>query len=106
MTGEPGRDVSVPATIDHLRRQGFSVDFAVTPDGCLQCGECGHVHSPREAQIVETFRFEGPSNPDDQAIVYGLVCEKCGVRGVLVAAYGPSATAEEAAVVTALVPRS
>jgi hypothetical protein len=52
--------------------------------------------------IESTARFEGASNPDDQAVVFGLHCDGCGVRGVLVTAYGPTATAEEAAVITAL----
>ena len=53
-----------------------------------------------------TATFEGASNPDDRTVGFGLRCAACGVRGVLVAAYGPTATAEEAAVVTAFSPRA
>ena len=52
--------------------------------------------------MERTVRVEGPTDPADESIVLGLVCRHCGGRGVLVTAYGPAATAEEAAVVTAL----
>ena len=85
-----------------LRERGFDADFSVTPEAHLRCGVCGLDHSPEDAVIEATYRFEGASNPDDEAVVFGLRCRRCGVAGVLVAAYGPSASAEEAAVVTAL----
>ena len=95
-------DPTVVEEIEALRRHGFTADFSATPDGQLRCVACGHTHSPSDAVIESTARFEGASNPDDQAVVYGLRCDRCGVRGVLVAAYGPTASAEEAAVITAL----
>ena len=90
------------AAIDSLRAQGYDADFRVTSDGQLVCDVCGHAVPPGAAVVESTDRFEGPSNPDDQAILFGLRCDDCGVRGVLVTAYGPTATAEEATVLTAL----
>lgn len=97
---------SVVEEIEALRKRGYTADFSVTSDGRLRCTSCGHTHPPGDAIIESTARFEGASNPDDQAVVFGLRCRTCGVRGVLVAAYGPTATAEEAAVITALTPRT
>ncbi len=94
--------MSVAEEIDALRARGYSADFSVTRDGQLRCNTCGRNHLPSDIVIDSTARFEGASNPDDQAIVFGLRCEGCGVRGVLVTAYGPAASAEEAAVITAL----
>jgi hypothetical protein len=88
--------------INALRACGYTGDFSVTRDGHLQCNPYGHTHRSEDGVIESTARFEGASNPDDQAIVFGLRCGTCGVRGILVAAYGPTATGEEAAVVTAL----
>jgi hypothetical protein len=90
------------AAIESLRAQGYDADFSVTPDGQLHCGPCRHTMPPSDAVVESTDRFEGASNPDDQAILFGLHCDECGLRGVLVTAYGPTATAEEAAVLTAL----
>ena len=95
-------DPTVVEEIAALRARGYTADFGVTPDGELRCHPCGHTFAPSDAVIESTARFEGASDPDDQAVVFGLRCSGCGARGVLVAAYGPTATAEEAAVVTAL----
>jgi hypothetical protein len=93
---------SVVQEIASLRTRGYAADFSVTAEGELRCDTCGHTHRPGDAVIESTARFEGASNPDDQAMVFGLRCEACGLRGVLVTAYGPTASAEEAVVVTAL----
>lgn len=93
---------TVVAEIQELRTRGYTADFSVTSDGQLRCDTCSHTITPGEAVIESTARFEGSSNPDDQAIVFGLHCEGCGIRGVLITAYGPTATAAEAAVLTGL----
>lgn len=95
-------DPTVVDEIEALRARGYTADFSVTPDGELRCNSCGRTHAPGVAVVESTARFEGSSDPDDEAVVFGLRCETCGSRGVLVAAYGPTATAEEAEVVTAL----
>ena len=95
-------DPTVMEEIEALRARGYTADFSVTADGQLRCDTCGHTHRPSDAEIESTARFEGASNPDDQAVVFGLRCDACGLRGVLVTAYGPTASAEEAAVLTAL----
>lgn len=95
-------DPNVVEEMEALRTRGYVADFSVTSGGQLRCDTCDPTLQPTAAVIESTARFEGASNPDDQAIVFGLRCDGCGVRGVLVAAYGPTATAEEAAVVTAL----
>jgi hypothetical protein len=98
--------MTVATELDALRARGYTADFSVTRDGQLRCNTCGHRHMPTDITVESTARFEGASNPDDQAIVFGLRCNECDVRGVLVTAYGPTATAEEAAVITALGPES
>lgn len=90
------------AAIESLRAEGYDADFSVTSDGQLRCDPCHHTMPPSGAVVETTFRFEGASNPDDQAILFGLHCDECGLRGILVTAYGPTATAEEAAVLVAL----
>lgn len=84
-----------------LRDFGYVEDFSVSGT-VLRCSRCGKSHAPRDAQIVDMIRFEGTSDPDDEAIVFALVCLHCGARGVLITAYGPTASIEEATVITAL----
>lgn len=85
-----------------LRADGYTADFSVTSEASLRCTSCGHSHPANRATIESIARFEGQSNPDDQSIVFGLRCEHCGLRGVLVTAYGPTASEQEAEVILAL----
>lgn len=102
MTDVPQESTVIDA-IAALRAAGYIADFGVTADGRLRCGVCGATHAPSEAVVESVTRIEGISDPDDEAMVFGLACHHCGTRGVLVTAFGPSASSEEAAVVTALV---
>lgn len=94
-------DPTVVEAIQLLQADGYTTDFRIASDG-LRCDSCGHTHRPGDLVVESTSRFEGASNPDDQAVVFGVRCAECDVRGVIVAAYGPTASEEEAAVVTAL----
>lgn len=98
--GEP----TVTEAVAAFRTAGFRNDFLVDR-GMLRCAACGEAHPPRETGVEQIHRVEGSSDPGDEAAVFALAWLHCGVRGVLVTAYGPTATEDEAAVVTALVDR-
>ena len=98
-------EITVVEQIAALRAEGYDTDLSISPDGQLRCGNCGHLHRPGDVVIERTTRFEGESNPDDEAVVFGLRCRVCSARGVLVAAYGPTASAEEAEVIPILLHR-
>ena len=46
--------------------------------------------NPDDLEIVEIYRFEGDTDPADQAVVYAIE-SKSGLKGVLVSGYGASA---------------
>ena len=98
-------DAASPDTVSEavavLEAEGYAADLYARPEG-IRCGACGRDHNPAAAEIHRIFRFEGTSDPGDEAIVVGLVCPACGSRGVLVAAYGPTADPEVADVVAQL----
>ena len=99
-----GEDWGVAAAIALLEGRGFAGGFHVasSPPAALVCGGCGHRVPPAEAEVVELFRFEGVSDPDDQALVAGVRCRICGYAGTFVAAYGPDAGGAEAEVIAGL----
>lgn len=101
MAENPSPEDSLVDALAELRTSGYVEDFSIVGT-VLRCGRCGARHEPRDVQIMETIRFEGTSDPDDEAIVFALVCAHCGARGILVTAYGPTASSEEAAVMAAL----
>ena len=73
-----------------LEGLGYTDDLRLE-DGGVLCSACGARHAPERLVITHTYRFEGESNPDDEAIVLGVECPSCGTRGVIVSAYGPQA---------------
>lgn len=93
-----GSTPSAPDTVTEalalLEAEGFTASFVVR-DGRVRCLACGEVHEASTAVVERVHRFEGASDPDDEAIVFGLRCTVCGARGTLVSAYGPGADPDE-----------
>ena len=73
-----------------LDREGYGDDLHLDSEG-LDCRSCGTSHPADLVEVDRVFRFEGPSDPADEAIVLGLRCPACGARGSLVSAFGPDA---------------
>ena len=66
--------------------EGYTEDFKVTQAGL----ESLHNHSnykPDQIQVVNFYRFEGESDPDDNAILY-IIETSDGTKGTLIDAYG------------------
>ncbi|MEP1123580.1 MAG: hypothetical protein ABJH68_06800 [Ilumatobacter sp.] len=97
---EGGAMETLSQATTRLALGGYVEDYRAH-DGRLVCGQCSTSHNPAELTIDAIVRFEGDSNPDDEAIVYALDAG-CGHRGLYISAYGSGATADDIAVVAAL----
>jgi hypothetical protein len=73
-----------------LERDGYAGQFTVDAEG-VRCPNCHRFHDAARGLVERVYRFEGISDPDDEAIVLGLRCPECGARGTVAAAYGPTA---------------
>jgi hypothetical protein len=82
---------SVLEAVQLLEREGYTGNTTVHENGTLTCGVCRETHPIDGALVDQVFRFEGTSDPDDEAIVLGMRCPACGVQGVIVSAFGPNA---------------
>lgn len=67
----------------------------------LVCGDCKTRFDPSTMTVDEIVRFEGASDPDDQAILYGLTSDH-GHRGLYSVAYGPNTPIDDSRVLNAL----
>jgi len=76
-------------TINGLVKAGYTHNLNVEDD-CLVCHQTATSLSPDDFQIDKVYRFEGASNPEDEAVVYAISSEKFGIRGTLVNGYGVS----------------
>ncbi|MHB1922849.1 MAG: hypothetical protein ACYCOO_11495 [Chitinophagaceae bacterium] len=83
-------DTLTEALVD-LRSRGFKIDFNLTFNSLTE-DHLGLNLSPDEFEIMEVYRFEGDSNPDDESIVYAIQSHH-GLKGVIVNAFGPYADA-------------
>ncbi len=77
---------SLSDVLADLEKRGFTHNFGVNEDR-IESKEAGVALHPDEFEIVEFYRFEGMSNPDDSAVVYAIQSQT-GLKGVLVDAYG------------------
>jgi hypothetical protein len=84
-----------------LRAAGFTTDLSAAPRGRLRCPACGATVDAARCTVVDIVRFEGDSNPDDEAILVALI-SPCGHRGQFSCAYGQTIGADAAEVLRAL----
>ncbi len=78
---------TVSEALNDLRKRGYVLDFNLK-ENCLICND--DKFHPEDFEITETYRFEGQTDPADEAIVFGIESNK-GQKGVLVSGYGMSA---------------
>ncbi|NOT50819.1 MAG: hypothetical protein HOP10_06045 [Chitinophagaceae bacterium] len=83
---------TVSAATSGLKKRGFDLDFNLE-ENCLICH--GNKFDVNDFEIIEVHRFEGDSDPSDEAIVYAIE-SKNGMKGVLVNGYGISADTMDA----------
>lgn len=108
-----GRPASRPATVtnmgmetlsqavDRLTAAGYRDDFRAERGGLRALGtDC--LHEPESLVIEELVRFEGASDPGDEAILFALHCSVHGTRGTYAVVYGPAIDALDAEMVRRL----
>jgi hypothetical protein len=88
-------------TVEGLKNDGYDMDFNIH-DECIVCHQLNAQLLPDEFEIDKVFRFEGESNPDDEAVLYAISSPKYGIRGLLVNGYGISADEASSAMVEKL----
>ena len=101
--GSPRAMETLSEAIRRLERRGFRSAFRATPDGSLEL-EGGTPIAPETLVVDETVRFEGQSDPEDEAVVFALRSQDGRIRGTFVAAYGPQMDPACAAVLHRLPP--
>ena len=78
---------TLSACITKLNSLGFSVQFKVEEAG-LRSLSTDNIHASEDIRVLNFYRFEGESDPADEAILYAIET-KDGERGTLIDAYGP-----------------
>ena len=77
---------SLSTCLNKMITDGYIEDFKVSDRG-LESLNSGKWYRPDEIQVVNFFRFEGMSDPDDNAILY-VITTNDGTKGTLIDGYG------------------
>lgn len=92
MMGSASTPSTVTEALELLREEGYVADYEIVAGRLCT----GHIDTCAVGDVVveRVFRFEGPSDPGDEMIVFGLLDPHSGNRGTLASAFGPAADPE------------
>ena len=83
---------TVTEALNDLKSRGYEYDFNLRQNQ-LYCDALQRQYAPGQLQIKETYRFEGESDPEGEAVIFAIVAND-GVKGTFVNAYGAYADSE------------
>jgi hypothetical protein len=73
--------------VDDLKSRGYTHNIILNEKGHY-CPELHQIFAPDQLQIRECYRFEGPSYPSDNDVLYAIETKDGEERGTLVCPYG------------------
>ena len=82
---EPPNFDTLSSAVNALTKQGFTDDFKAE-ERCIKALYSKREFQPKELKIVQTFRFEGMTNPEDETELFAIISHD-GVKGTLVMSY-------------------
>jgi hypothetical protein len=80
---------SLSSLTNKMVLNGYDDDFKITDNG-LKSLRTDKIYQPDQINIINFFRFEGQSDPNDNTIMY-VIETTDGLKGTLIDAYGPYA---------------
>ena len=72
--------------IEELNQRGFSLDFNLRKEDIRK--------NPANYEIIHIYRYEGESDPGDEATVYGIA-HHLGAKGIFVQGFSASSVNDE-----------
>jgi hypothetical protein len=80
---------TISEALGRLAASGYSDDFNAEHDG-IRSRSTGKLYPPEALDVDEIVRFEGESDPGDEAVVFALTARPDGTKGTYTAAFGPA----------------
>src|SRR5688572_10879201 len=81
---------TITSVLKDLKTQGFTTDFRFENNRLIPTQYPSREYRSEDIEVLDTYRFEGDTDPDDASILYVLKTSD-GLRGTLVNSYGPTA---------------
>jgi hypothetical protein len=89
---------TLSSCVNKAVEDGFKENFKATATG-IESVETEKKYNPKDLQVVNFYRFEGASDPADNAILYVIEAPD-GAKGTLVDSYGAYSDPDVAKMVT------
>jgi len=86
---------SLSEIVDRLTKSGYTDTFRGEAGG-IRAAQAGHLHAPEDLVIDSIDRFEGVTDPEEEAIVLAISSRTDGCRGTYVSPYGKNMPATDA----------
>jgi len=80
------RYTTMAEAVEDLKQRGFTANFEFL-NQAFRDVDTGKVYQADELTIVEHYRFEGASDPDDMSVVYAIESAG-GPKGIIADAFG------------------
>jgi hypothetical protein len=77
---------SLAEAMQELKKRGFTANFEFL-DTAFRDVDSGRTFKAEDLTIVEHYRFEGASDPDETSVVYAIESDD-GTKGVIADAFG------------------
>lgn len=87
---------SLLEALDHYEKKGFEGQFSTRAGGMIHCHACNADEPAAQVPVEGMHRFEGPSDPSEEAVLVALECPSCGAWGTASLSYGPESSREDA----------
>jgi hypothetical protein len=87
MEGHIDGMTTLSQVMTRLAQRGIHREFRMNENCEVKLENSEKIYQPDELTIIKTYRFEGPSNPDDNAVLY-LVKDNEGNYGMVIDSYG------------------
>lgn len=82
----PNAYETLSEAVNELNKRGYNHNFSLDTEA-ISCDMIQKTYRPEEFTVIEYHRFEGNSDPADEAVVYAIEATD-GTKGQLVAGYG------------------
>lgn len=86
-TGNIDKMTTLSQVMAKLAQRGIHREFRMNENGEMKFENSERIYQPTELTIIKTYRFEGASSPDDNAVLY-LVKDSDGNIGMIIDSYG------------------
>lgn len=84
---QPKPMLTMSQVMSKLAQRGISQEFRMNENCEMKYNDGERNYKPEDLKILRSYRFEGDSNPDDNAVLY-VAQDTDGNKGIIIDSYG------------------